>query len=275
MLLAMSVVVLKVIALVFQRIAGLVFDLPPRPPTPHEVIHVPCADAQVRHPAKVLDLVMTNLPLRDEIDPHVWARGIQRHLIHKPKAMDNPCSAVVPFIIRDAPRRLRHLHLLEPKGMIACFDPKDIMQSVVLQRLAMGRMGTQAVFGDDALEMRVVLASLGHQALGGMPFALIFARAILLHHRLRPQRNHFTPVWMEQRRAQHRMSIRDRTVAVDLLETRRTVNRLRGKVPVPSSARQEWPSRHAIDSSALPRCNGRKMLLNTGRSTLGDTGSRI
>src|SRR5881628_155252 len=34
MLLAMSVVMLKVIALVFQRIEGLVFDLPPRPSTP-------------------------------------------------------------------------------------------------------------------------------------------------------------------------------------------------------------------------------------------------
>ncbi len=36
---------------------------------------------------------------------------------------------------------------------------------------------------------------------------------------------------MDNRRAQHLVRIRDRPVAVDLLEARRTVNRLGGKIP--------------------------------------------
>ena len=62
MLLAMPVVVLKVIALVFQRIERLIFDLPPRSSTPHEVIHVALAHPQVRHPTEVLDLVLRQSP---------------------------------------------------------------------------------------------------------------------------------------------------------------------------------------------------------------------
>ena len=62
MLLAMPVVVLKVIALVFQRIERLVFDLPPGASPPHEVKDVARAHAQVRHPTEVLDLVLRPSP---------------------------------------------------------------------------------------------------------------------------------------------------------------------------------------------------------------------
>jgi hypothetical protein len=45
MLLAMPIVVLKVIALVFQRVEDLIFDLPPGSSPPHELIHVTLAHA--------------------------------------------------------------------------------------------------------------------------------------------------------------------------------------------------------------------------------------
>src|SRR5262245_51222654 len=47
------------------------------------------------------------------------------------------------------------------------------------------------------------------------------------------------------------------------------------KYSVPSRAKRSWPSRNVMGSNALPRCNCRKTLLNTGRSTLGETGSRM
>jgi len=72
--------------------------------------------------------------------------------------MEHPDSAVMSFIIGHAPGLLRRLYLLEQKGMIAFFDSKDIVEIVVLQRLDVRRIRTQAVFGDDALEVRVVLA---------------------------------------------------------------------------------------------------------------------
>src|SRR6516165_12077649 len=55
MLRAMPIIVLEVIALVFQRIEGLVFHFPPRSATPHKAIHVALVHTQVRHPTEVLD----------------------------------------------------------------------------------------------------------------------------------------------------------------------------------------------------------------------------
>ena len=104
---AMPVIVLEVVALVFQGVERFVFHLPPRPSTPHELRDVPFAHAHVRHPAKVLDLGSANLPILDEMDPHVWVRGIERHVIHKAEAMDHPCGAVVPLIAGARARRGR------------------------------------------------------------------------------------------------------------------------------------------------------------------------
>ena len=67
-----------------------------------------------------------------------------------------------------------------------------------MQRLDVGGIGTQTVFGDDELEMRVILTQLGHEAFGGIAFTIIFLRAILFHNRLGHQRNHFTIVRMDE-----------------------------------------------------------------------------
>src|SRR6266699_5423155 len=133
MLFAMTVVVLKVVALIFQGIERLIFNLPARPTTPHELIDVTLADPQVCHPTKVLDLVLANLPILDEIDPYVRSRCIERHVVHKAKPMHNPGGAVVPLIIGDAPSFFGRLHLLEQIGMITSFDPEDIVTSIVMQ----------------------------------------------------------------------------------------------------------------------------------------------
>src|SRR6266446_1350392 len=78
MLLTMAVVVLKVVALIFQRIERFIFNLPPRPATAHELIDVTLAYPQVRHPTEVLHLVLADLPILDEMDPHVRSRCIER-----------------------------------------------------------------------------------------------------------------------------------------------------------------------------------------------------
>jgi hypothetical protein len=45
-----------------------------------------------------------------------------------------------------------------------------------------GGIGTQTVFGDDALEVGVVLAQLGNEAFRRIAFTIIFGRAILFDH---------------------------------------------------------------------------------------------
>jgi hypothetical protein len=72
--------------------------------------------------------------------------------------MHQPRSAIVPLIIDDAAGVLGHCDLLEQIGMILCFDAQDIVQIVRLQGLDVRGLGTQAVFGDDALVVRMILA---------------------------------------------------------------------------------------------------------------------
>src|SRR5882724_7411203 len=143
MLLTMSVVVLKVVALMFQRIERFIFNLPPRPATAHKVIDVPLAYPQVRHPTEVLHLVLADLPILDKMDPHVRSRCIERHVIDTPKPMPRTRGAVLPLIIGDAPSLLGCLYLLEQIGVIAFFDAEDIVTTRIVQGLDMGSIGTQ------------------------------------------------------------------------------------------------------------------------------------
>src|SRR5262245_43197225 len=142
MLLTMFIVVFEMIALVFQCIKRLVFDFPPGTTTSHKSEDIPLVDPQVCDPAEVLALALAHLPVLDEIDPHVAVRGIEWHIIDKPKAVTHPASAVMAFIIGDAPGLFRLLDLPEQKGMIACFDAKNIVQIMVLQRLDVRRIRT-------------------------------------------------------------------------------------------------------------------------------------
>jgi hypothetical protein len=93
------------------------FNLPPHPTTPHEVKDSARTHPQVRHPTKMLHLVIAQLSVLDKIDPHVHVRDIERHVIDKAKAMLKTCGTVVSFIVDHAPGVLRRLHLLEQKGL--------------------------------------------------------------------------------------------------------------------------------------------------------------
>ena len=79
--------------------------------------------------------------------------------------------------------------------------------------------------------MRMIVAQLGNEAFGGMAFAIIFGRTVRLHHRFGHARNHCTDIRLDNRCAQHLRRVRDRPVAVDLVQTRRTRNRWGGKIP--------------------------------------------
>src|SRR6266705_5372573 len=100
--------------------------------------------------------------------------------------MPHTRGATLPLIRGDAPRVLGCLYLLEQIGMIAFFDAEDIVTTSIVQGLDMGSIGTQTVFGDDELEMGVILAQLGNEALGGIALTIVFRRTTLLHNRFGP-----------------------------------------------------------------------------------------
>src|SRR5215471_1176109 len=141
-------------------------------------------------------------------------RRIERHVIDKAEAMDESYGAVVSLIIGDPSGVLRGLHLLEEIGMIACFDAKNIAETIGVEGLDMRGIGTQTVFSDDELEVGMSLAQLGHKAFGSIPFAIILVRPIAIDNRLRHERNDGPLVRMDDRGAQHLMRIGDGPVAV-------------------------------------------------------------
>ena len=55
MLIPMPKIVFEMVALVFQRVERLIFNAPPRSPTPHELIDRAFIDAQVSDPTEMLD----------------------------------------------------------------------------------------------------------------------------------------------------------------------------------------------------------------------------
>ena len=131
----------------------------------------------------------------------MWVRGIQRHIIHKAEAMDHPGGAVVSLMRDDTAGVLRGLDLLEQIGMIPFFDTQDVVQPVLVQGLDVGSMRTQTIFGDDELQVGMILTQLGHKALGSMTFIIILDRPIMIDNRLRHERNDGPLVRMDDRGA--------------------------------------------------------------------------
>jgi hypothetical protein len=270
----MPIVVFAIIPLVFQRIARLVFALPPGASSPHEGKAVALTHAQVRHPTEVLDLGSAALPGRDEVAPDVDVRGIAWHLMDQSKALPHSGRAVVSFIIGHTPSLFRRLDLLEQKGMRTFFAPKEIVPSLMGQRLDGGRIRTQAVFGDDALEVRLILAQLGYKALGGIPLASMLGRSLIVGNRLRHERNDGPLGRMEDRGAQHRRRIGDGAVAVHPVSTRGPGNRL-GRQIRRASERQKIMAiqeRHCFQR--LAALQGPKGAPEDGAEPLGGDGSQ-
>src|SRR5271165_2300842 len=90
MVLPMPEVVLKMVALVFQGIEGLVFDFPTGAPAPHQGIGSGGRHGEVRHPCKMLGLLRANFPVFQEIDAEVRVGLIERHMVEKAEVMHDP-----------------------------------------------------------------------------------------------------------------------------------------------------------------------------------------
>src|SRR2546428_7658312 len=207
------------------------FDLPSRSTTSHQLVDVVLVHSKVRYPAKILHLVLTHLPVLDEVDSYIGARFIERHVIDKPKAMYNPCGTVVPLIMTHPPGLLSRLHLREQIAMITLFDPEDIVAAVIMQGFDVRGIGTEPIFGDDEPQMRVIVAQLGNEAFGRIALTIMLLAAVVFDNRFGHQRNHCTPVRMNECGPQQLMRRGDRTVAVVLFETRLTMNGFGGKRP--------------------------------------------
>jgi DNA-directed RNA polymerase specialized sigma24 family protein len=126
----------------------------------------------------VLDLVRANLLILKAVDPHVHSRGLERHVMDQAKAMAHPRRAVMPRIVGDVPRFFGCLPRRAPRGMRTFFAPEARAPTSSVQGLDMGGMGAVTLVRDEAFEMRMRLAQRGHEAFGGLAFAIILSRDV-------------------------------------------------------------------------------------------------
>src|SRR5687767_12219757 len=110
----MAEIVLEMIALILQRIEGLIFNAPARPRPLHEAVNRAFVDTQIGHPTEMLDFAFGGrLPALDEIDPKLWIGGIERHITGKTKPMVNPTFVVFTLIIGHTTGSFSLGHLLK------------------------------------------------------------------------------------------------------------------------------------------------------------------
>jgi len=96
----MTKVVLKLIPLILERIEGFVFDFPACPSPAHQVICVVPADGEVGDPAKMAGFFAFDLPVFQKVDAHIGIRLVQRHIIEKTKAVDDPIRSNSNSVVR-------------------------------------------------------------------------------------------------------------------------------------------------------------------------------
>src|SRR5918912_711773 len=113
MLIAVSKVVLEVVALIFQGIERFVFDAPARSTTLHEPVNRALVDPQVGDPAEVLDVALECFPALEEIDPHIGVGFIEGHITGKAKSMVSARCSILTFIIGDPSSLLSLSHVVE------------------------------------------------------------------------------------------------------------------------------------------------------------------
>src|SRR5713101_8500460 len=112
--------------------------------------------------------------------------------MNETKLMHDTRAAVAALIMGDASLLLRHLHLLEQIRMIALFDAEDRVTRIIVQGFNVRGIGAEPIFGDNKLQMRVILAQLRHKAFGGIALTIIFLGGILLDDRFEHYRYDFT-----------------------------------------------------------------------------------
>lgn len=179
----------------------------------------------------MLDFALSSrLPALDEIDPKFRIGGIEWHVRDETEPMVHPALAVFTLIIGHTTRSLGLSDLLEQKRVVPLFYPQDVTHVVLLQGLNMRGIRTEAIFGDDHLEMGVIPTKFADETLGRVALAIIFLGAILLDNGLRHQGNDFALVRVNKGRAQHLVGISDSAISVVLFQTRVAVNRFGGKI---------------------------------------------
>ena len=155
-LVSMSEVVLKMIALVLQGVEGLILHFPTRPTTAHDLKDIGGGHGKVSDPTEMLCLARFDFPVLDEIDQQVWVSFIQGRLVDETKAMHHPFAFTFEF--GGLPGLVSLGNIFEQELMVTFFDPQNVVQTVLSKLGDMRRIGTETIFNDDQRQVRMILA---------------------------------------------------------------------------------------------------------------------
>ena len=98
--------------------------------------------------------------------------------------------------------------------MVAFFDAQNIMQVMSVEDFDMRSVGAQAVFGDDHLEMGVVLTQFDDQPFGRIAFAVVFMRNKMFDKIVRPKGKKIALLRIYEGGAHHLVAIGDSAISV-------------------------------------------------------------
>jgi len=198
-LLPVPIVVFKVIALVFQRVLGLVFDPPACPaPARHRTDGVG-PQGQVGYPRPlVAGLICLHFYRHQEVNLHVLVALIQTEpLDEQPGLLDASLSI----------DRGHHFDLLGLQTLVelrkqvlvvGAFDTEDEMTVGSLEVADVRGVGTEGVLGDDDRQPGMVLAKPLQPAAGRVALAVVLGLALLSLYGFGSQRHDFGEVRMQQ-----------------------------------------------------------------------------
>lgn len=159
-LVAVNEVVLAVVALVFEGIEGFVFDVPAGAGTSQQRHEMVCGDRDIRHPRKVLHPPVGGLlSVFEKIDFEFKVGRIQRRAIQVAEAV----ALALRVGEADLGGRRRSHHPVAQQGVVARFGAEHETQIEHLQQAEVRGIGSQGVFDDDPLQMRMLAAQIAQR----------------------------------------------------------------------------------------------------------------
>ena len=197
------IIVLEIVALIFQSVESLVFDFPPTTPSTHDLIGIVASDLKIGNPGEILGPIAIGFPVFEDVDQEVLIGLVEWNIVHIPKEMVNPwILLILDFVHGGLAVVDRFGDAAEEKGVIALFDSEDKMAVVLLEIPDVWSVGAQAILDDDHLEMRMIYSEFAQPTPAGIAFTIVFGVPVLVADGLGRQRDHLSVPRMDDNGSQ-------------------------------------------------------------------------
>jgi len=210
----MPVVVLEVVALILERVKGLILDLPPRPAGPHHRLDRARVERDVGHPTPTSDFPLpVGLLVEQVVDAHVDRALAQAEMVGPGEGMFDPLrvgeSEFLDLPTGPAPGELPLQALVRIR-----LDVQNKEPAVAGDLPDVRRVGVERVLHQDRLQIGVTFVQVLAEPLGGVALAVVLLGAVGIENRLEVEREDFLLGGVNDHGGQARMAVRSLAVAM-------------------------------------------------------------